>query len=203
MSLQRTAAIVLASAVAGWIGYSIRPVPRAEAILGKDSAGSPSAQAHEPRMPALAQAIPTCAIEAYRNFTLEYDVEYRVQVYVGAVTQWIADDNPKYARGSLVRPISIKAVATRKDSSVGGSHVLEWREVGTNEGFGMSMTVLGRGFDANDPEATPRSSLEFDVRPVADWGSVRTEEDLLVSAALSLAVSQPLEHPKPMVPHRR
>lgn len=178
-------------------------MPSARETAGKDSATSPPAQPLEPRLPALAQAIPTGSIAAYRDFDLEHDVKYRMQVYVGAVTQWIADDNPKYPRGSLVRPVSITAVATRKDMSVGGSHVLEWREVGTKEAFAMSITVLGRGFDPDEPEATPRSELEFDVRPVADWGSVRTEEDLLVSAALSLAVSQPLEHPKPMVPHRR
>jgi hypothetical protein len=89
------------------------------------------------------------------------------------------------------------AVATWKYEVISSTHLLYWRSLDSDEGIGSSITVLDTAF-FKEPGVTPRSQLSLDVRPVENWGKVRTENDLLVSVALEPAPSRPMQNPTPM-----
>ncbi|MBK7645151.1 MAG: hypothetical protein IPJ19_19250 [Planctomycetes bacterium] len=169
------------------------------------SAAAPAVSLQVQSAPPVSAALPqtsSAQVGCSRTLTLDYGVMYDVSVYVGAATRWVSDGNPLFEVGSFVRPVSIMAVATWKDTVVSTTHLLYWRGIGSAEGLGSSITVLGAGF-SEDAGVPPRSQLTLDVRPIDDWGKVGTENDLLPSAQLELKESHPLQNPTPMVPAKK
>ena len=131
---------------------------------------------------------------------LPFGVEYTVEVNVGATVGWLADDNPLFAKGEHIRPVSVMGIAVWKDIVVSTTHVMLWRKLDSEEGIGSEVSVLGTGF-SSEPDVPPRSLLTLDVRPRSGaWGKVQSAGDIAITATLEESPAQPLEHPTPMVP---
>ena len=95
---------------------------------------------------------------------------------------WISHDNPTIADGSIVRPVSIMAIATWKEKPLTRTHMLYWLDLKSPEGLVASISVLGTQF--SDPDVPPRSRVGFEVRPRTTWADVNNEADVLVTAEL-------------------
>jgi hypothetical protein len=131
--------------------------------------------------------------DVYRDIQLEHDVMYDIEAYVGAAVRWIAKDNPMIAEGSIVRPVSIMAIATWKEKPLTRTHMLYWLDVNSPNGLVASISVLGTQF--SDADVPPRSRVGFEVRPRSQWGDVNKEDDVIVTADL-----KPEEPPAPQTP---
>ena len=140
--------------------------------------------------------------DIYRDIQLEHDVSYHIEAYVGAAVMWISRDNPTIANGSIVRPVSIMAVATWKEERpVTRTHMLYWLDVSSSNALVASISALGSQF--SDPDAPPRSRVSFEVRPKTNWGEVDTDADVVVTAELRPEDHIPQQAPQATPPTKK